>query len=250
MISFLSVSKRLSDDFELKNVNLSFEKGTTTALIGSSGSGKSTVLRLLSALIAPDHGSIMVDGQNIFQMDLPVYRQKLGFMVQQGGLFPHLSVEANVLIVGRYLKRDRDFLQDRLESLCKLVSLPLKMMSRYPQELSGGQRQRVGLMRALLLDPEILLLDEPLGALDPIVRHDLQQELSVLFAQLQKTVLLVTHDLNEAQLLAKHLVLMDQGAVVQDGVMADFMNNPSTPYVTRFISAWRQETFAQASCAS
>jgi osmoprotectant transport system ATP-binding protein len=124
------------------------------------------------------------------------------------------------------------------------------MMSRYPQELSGGQRQRVGLMRALLLDPEILLLDEPLGALDPIVRHDLQQELSVLFAQLQKTVLLVTHDLNEAQLLAKHLVLMDQGAVVQDGVMADFMNNPSTPYVTRFISAWRQETFAQASCAS
>jgi osmoprotectant transport system ATP-binding protein len=250
LISFLSVSKRLSDDFELKNVNLSFEKGTTTALIGSSGSGKSTVLRLLSALIAPDHGSIMVDGQNIFQMDLPVYRQKLGFMVQQGGLFPHLSVEANVLIVGRYLKRDRDFLQDRLESLCKLVSLPLKMMSRYPQELSGGQRQRVGLMRALLLDPEILLLDEPLGALDPIVRHDLQQELSVLFAQLQKTVLLVTHDLNEAQLLAKHLVLMDQGAVVQDGVMADFMNNPSTPYVTRFISAWRQETFAQASCAS
>ena len=250
MISFLSVSKRLSDDFELKNVNLSFEKGTTTALIGSSGSGKSTVLRLLSALIAPDHGSIMVDGQNIFQMDLPVYRQKLGFMVQQGGLFPHLSVEANVLIVGRYLKRDRDFLQDRLESLCKLVSLPLKMMSRYPQELSGGQRQRVGLMRALLLDPEILLLDEPLGALDPIVRHDLQQELRVLFAQLQKTVLLVTHDLNEAQLLAKHLVLMDQGAVVQDGVMADFMNNPSTPYVTRFISAWRQETFAQASCAS
>lgn len=250
MISFLSVSKRLSDDFELKNVNLSFEKGTTTALIGSSGSGKSTVLRLLSALIAPDQGSIMVDGQNIFQMDLPVYRQKLGFMVQQGGLFPHLSVEANVLIVGRYLKRDRDFLQDRLESLCKLVSLPLKMMSRYPQELSGGQRQRVGLMRALLLDPEILLLDEPLGALDPIVRHDLQQELSVLFAQLQKTVLLVTHDLNEAQLLAKHLVLMDQGSVVQDGVMADFMNNPSAPYVTRFISAWRQETFAQASCAS
>lgn len=250
MISFLSVSKRLSDDFELKNVNLSFEKGTTTALIGSSGSGKSTVLRLLSALIAPDQGSIMVDGQNIFQMDLPVYRQKLGFMVQQGGLFPHLSVEANVLIVGRYLKRDRDFLQDRLESLCKLVSLPLKMMSRYPQELSGGQRQRVGLMRALLLDPEILLLDEPLGALDPIVRHDLQQELSILFAQLKKTVLLVTHDLNEAQLLAKHLVLMDQGSVVQDGVMADFMNNPSTPYVTRFISAWRQENFAQASCAS
>ncbi len=250
MISFLSVSKRLSDDFELKNVNLSFEKGTTTALIGSSGSGKSTVLRLLSALIAPDQGSILVDGQNIFQMDLPVYRQKLGFMVQQGGLFPHLSVEANVLIVGRYLKRDRDFLQDRLESLCKLVSLPLKMMSRYPQELSGGQRQRVGLMRALMLDPEILLLDEPLGALDPIVRHDLQQELRVLFAQLQKTVLLVTHDLTEAQLLAKHLVLMDQGSVVQDGVMADFMNNPSTPYVTRFISAWRQETFPQTSAAS
>ena len=250
MISFVSVSKRLSRDFELKNVNLTFEKGTTTALIGSSGSGKSTVLRLLSGLIAPDQGTIEVDGQNIFQTDLSAYRQQLGFMVQQGGLFPHLTVEQNVLIVGRYLKRDRVFLQERLELLCSLVSLPLKMMLRYPQELSGGQRQRVGLMRALMLDPEILLLDEPLGALDPIVRHDLQQELGELFAQLQKTVLLVTHDLNEAQFLAKHLVLMDQGDVVQDGVMADFMNNPSTPYVTRFISAWRQQTSADSGYAS
>ena len=244
MIRFLSVSKRLNDDFELKNVNLCLERGTTTALIGSSGSGKSTVLRLLSGLVEPDQGTILVDGQNIFQMNLSLYRQKIGFMVQQGGLFPHLTVEQNVLIVGKYLKQDRELLQDRLESLCRMVALSIQLMSRYPHELSGGQRQRVGLIRALMLDPEILLLDEPLGALDPIVRHDLQQELKALFAQLHKTVLLVTHDLNEAQFLANHLVLMHQGAIVQDGLYSEFLAKPASAYVTKFFSAWNQSTQA------
>ena len=244
MIKFLSVSKRLNDDFELKTLNLSIERGTTTALIGSSGSGKSTVLRLLSGLIEPDEGTILVDEQNIFHLDLSLYRQTIGFMVQQGGLFPHLTVEQNVLIVGIYLKMDRDMLQERLDSLCRLVSLSKQHMSRYPHELSGGQRQRVGLIRALMLDPEILLLDEPLGALDPIVRHDLQQELKDLFAQLQKTVLFVTHDLNEAQYLANHLILMHQGMIVQDGHLSDFLNHPASTYVTRFFTAWNQSSHA------
>ncbi len=244
MIRFLSVSKRLNDDFELKTVDLSFERGTTTALIGSSGSGKSTILRLLSGLVEPDAGTILVDGQNIFHMNLSLYRQKIGFMVQQGGLFPHLTVEQNTLIVGRYLKQDREMLQERLGSLCRLVSLSTQLMSRYPHELSGGQRQRVGLIRALMLDPEILLLDEPLGALDPIVRHDLQQELKELFAQLQKTVLLVTHDLNEAQFFANHLILMHQGVVVQDGLFSDFVERPASAYVTKFFSAWSQSLHA------
>ena len=240
MIRFSSVSKRLNADFELKNVNLYLERGTTTALIGSSGSGKSTVLRLLSGLAEPDQGTIFVDGQNIFHTNLSLYRQKIGFMVQQGGLFPHLTVEQNVLIVGRYLKRDPEVLQDRLELLARLVSLSMQMMSRYPHELSGGQRQRVGLMRALMLDPDILLLDEPLGALDPIVRHDLQQELKDLFAHLKKTVLLVTHDLNEAQFLANHLILMEHGAIIQDGILSDFIDQPASSYVTKFFSAWNQ----------
>ena len=244
LIRFSSVSKRLSNDFELKNVNLHLEKGTTTALIGSSGSGKSTVLRLLSGLVVPDQGTILVNGKNIFHTDLSLYRQTIGFMVQQGGLFPHLTVEQNVCIVGKYLKRDPEMLQDRLESLCRLVCLSTQLMSRYPHELSGGQRQRVGLIRALMLDPEILLLDEPLGALDPIVRHDLQQELKDLFAQLQKTVLLVTHDLNEAQFLANHLVLMHHGAIVQDGLLSDFLDQPASTYVTKFFSAWTQSNQA------
>ncbi len=246
MIRFLSVSKRLNDDFELKSVNLCLERGTTTALIGSSGSGKSTVLRLLSGLLEPDQGTILVEGQNIFHLDLSAYRQKIGFMVQQGGLFPHLTVEQNVLIVGKYLKQDREMLQNRLDSLCRLVSLSTQLMSRYPHELSGGQRQRVGLIRALMLDPEILLLDEPLGALDPIVRHDLQQELKALFAQLQKTVLLVTHDVHEAQYLAEHLILMHQGAIVQDGLMTEFLDSPASHYVTKFFSAWNQSIQAQS----
>ena len=241
MIRFLSVSKRLNDDFELKNVNLCLERGTTTALIGSSGSGKSTVLRLLSGLVEPDQGTILVDGKNIFHMDLSLYRQKIGFMVQQGGLFPNLTVEQNVLLVGNYLKQDRELLHDRLELLSRLVSLSNQLMSRYPHELSGGQRQRVGLIRALMLDPEILLLDEPLGALDPIVRHDLQQELKELFGQLKKTVLLVTHDLNEARVLANHLILMHQGAIVQDGFFADFLDKPASAYVSKFFSAWNQD---------
>ena len=244
MIRFLSVSKRLNDDFELKSLNLCIERGTTTALIGSSGSGKSTVLRLLSGLLEPDAGTILVEGQNIFHMDLSLYRQSIGFMVQQGGLFPHLTVEQNVLIVGNYLKMDRDMLQERLDSLCRLVSLSRQHMSRYPHELSGGQRQRVGLIRALMLDPQILLLDEPLGALDPIVRHDLQHELKALFAQLQKTVIFVTHDLNEAQYLANHLILMHQGTVVQDGFLSDFLDHPASAYVTKFFSAWNQSSRA------
>jgi osmoprotectant transport system ATP-binding protein len=242
LIRFLSVSKRLNDDFELKSLNLCIERGTTTALIGSSGSGKSTVLRLLSGLLEPDVGTILVEGQNIFHMNLSLYRQSIGFMVQQGGLFPHLTVEQNVLIVGNYLKMDRDMLQERLDSLCRLVSLSRQHMSRYPHELSGGQRQRVGLIRALMLDPQILLLDEPLGALDPIVRHDLQLELKALFAQLQKTVLFVTHDLNEAQYLANHLILMHQGTVVQDGFLSDFLDHPASAYVTKFFSAWNQSS--------
>jgi len=206
-------------------------------LIGSSGSGKSTVLRLLSGLLEPDQGKILVNGQNIFQTNLNVFRQKIGFMVQQGGLFPHLTVEQNVLIVGRYLKQDREMLRERLDFLCRMVSLSNQLMSRYPHELSGGQKQRVGLIRALMLDPEILLLDEPLGALDPIVRHDLQQELKDLFAHLEKTVLLVTHDLNEAQFLASRLILMHQGEIIQDGHLSDFIVRPASPYVSKFFSA-------------
>ncbi len=244
MIRFLSVSKRLNDDFELENVNFCLESGTTTALIGSSGSGKSTVLRLLSGLIQPDQGTIFVDGQNIFQGDLGLYRQKIGYMVQQGGLFPHLTVEQNVLIVGKYLKRDRELLADRLAALARMVSLPRQLLARYPHELSGGQKQRVGLLRALMLDPEILLLDEPLGALDPIVRHDLQQELKELFTQLEKTVLLVTHDLNEAQVLANHMLLMHQGTLVQDGHFSDFLQRPASSYVTKFFSACAQNLTA------
>lgn len=244
MIRVLGVSKRLSDGFELKNITLSLPQGSTTALIGSSGSGKSTILKLISGLIAPDQGSIIVGNQNIQQIDASLYRRQIGFMVQQGGLFPHLNVAQNVLIVGRYLKIDPALLEQRLEDLCNLVALPLNLMQRYPNQLSGGQRQRASLMRALMLDPPVLLLDEPLGALDPIIRSDLQQELKELFARLNKTVVLVTHDLNEAGRLASHLVLMDQGCIVQDGSLEALIHHPATRYVERFVAAWRTSTDA------
>ena len=240
MIRVLDVSRRMSEDFELKNITLTILQGTTTALIGSSGSGKSTILRLISGLLTPDQGSILFKDQNIQQIEPSLYRRQLGFMVQQGGLFPHLNIAENVLIVGRYLKLDRAVLQARLEVLCQLVALPVSLMQRYPLQLSGGQRQRAALMRALMLDPPVLLLDEPLGALDPIVRSDLQQELKELFARLNKTVVLVTHDLNEADRLAGHLVLMDQGRIVQAGTLQALIHQPATRYVERFVAAWRQ----------
>ncbi len=246
MIRVLGVSKRLSEDFELKNITLTVPPGTITALIGSSGSGKSTILRLISGLILPDQGSILVDGQDIRQLEPSLYRRRIGFMVQQGGLFPHLNIADNVLLVGRYLKLDRAMLAERLGVLCELVALPVSLMQRYPHQLSGGQRQRASLMRALMLDPAILLLDEPLGALDPIVRSDLQQELKELFVRLNKTVVLVTHDLNEADRLASQLVLMDQGCIVQHGTLQDLIQRPATRYVERFVAAWRQTSVTVA----
>jgi len=242
LIRFLDVSKRLSEEFELKNITLTIVQGSTTAVIGSSGSGKSTLLRLISGLIQPDQGAIFVNQHNIAQADLSVLRRQIGFMVQQGGLFPHLDAAQNVLILGRYLKLDAAWLAQRLDTLCQLVSLPLSLMQRYPHQLSGGQRQRVALMRSLMLDPPILLLDEPLGALDPIVRSDLQHELKELFRKLNKTVVLVTHDLNEADRLAGRLVLMDQGQIVQDGTFRDLVDRPATRYVERFVSAWQHRS--------
>lgn len=238
MIVINDVSKRLSPGFELKRITLSVPQGTTTALIGSSGSGKTTILKLINGLLAPDQGSIIVDGQNVQQIEGASYRRKLGFMVQHGGLFPHLNIADNVLIVGRYLKMPGAALEERLDQLCHLVALPRGITQRFPNELSGGQRQRACLMRALMLDPSILLLDEPLGALDPIVRSDLQVELKELFARLNKTVVLVTHDLNEAGRLADQLVLMDKGCIVQTGSLQELIQAPASEYVERFVAAW------------
>ena len=163
----------------------------------------------------------------------------MGYVIQEGGLFPHLTVRDNVTVMARYLRRDADWIAHRLADLAQLVRLPLDLMSRFPAELSGGQCQRVSLMRALMLDPELLLLDEPLGALDPMIRYELQQELKSIFAKLGKTVVMVTHDIAEAAFFGHTLVLMREGRIVQTGPFKALARTPTEAFVTQFINAQR-----------
>jgi osmoprotectant transport system ATP-binding protein len=163
----------------------------------------------------------------------------MGYVIQDGGLFPHLTAEENVGLMARHLKWDRNRIDERIAALAELTLFPLDGLSRYPAQLSGGQKQRVSLMRAIMLDPEVLLLDEPLGALDPMIRADLQNELREIFRQLGKTVVMVTHDIHEAGYFGDSIVLMREGQVVQRATLADLLSHPADPFVTRFINAQR-----------
>jgi osmoprotectant transport system ATP-binding protein len=239
MIHIENVAKTLSPRFAIAPLSLDFENGSTSVLIGPSGCGKSTLLRLIAGLIAPDSGRVKFGEEVLQPENAPALRLRMGYVIQEGGLFPHLSVEANVALAARHLKRPEAEIRKRLDELCELVALPSSLLARYPRELSGGQRQRVALMRALMLDPALLLLDEPLGALDPITRRALQGDLKNIFAQLGKTVVMVTHDMGEAAHFAGELILMRDGKIVQRGTLDDLLKHPADPYVTEFISAQR-----------
>jgi len=220
-------------------LSLVFATGTVSAVIGSSGSGKSTLLRLLLGLEWPDAGEVRVDGSCLRAPDVLAVRRRIGYVIQEGGLFPHLSARDNLALLPRWLGWDAARIDARALELAALTHFPADALVRFPAELSGGQRQRVALMRALMLDPPALLLDEPLGALDPIVRHELQDELAAIFATLDKTVVLVTHDIAEAAFLAPRLVLLREGRVVQDGSLEDLRERPADAFVSRFIDAAR-----------
>ena len=239
MIRLENVAKTLSPRFALAPLSLDFENGSTSVLIGPSGCGKSTVLRLIAGLIAPDSGRVKFSAETLQPESAQALRLRMGYVIQEGGLFPHLSVEANVALAARFLKRPGAEIRKRLDELCDLVALSSPLLARYPRELSGGQRQRVALMRALMLDPVLLLLDEPLGALDPITRRALQGDLKNIFAQLGKTVIMITHDMGEAAHFAGELILMRDGKIVQRGTLDDLLKRPADPYVTEFISAQR-----------
>lgn len=239
LVRLVDVSKRYVDTTALHSTNLSIERAKTTVLIGPSGCGKSTLLRLIIRLIEPDSGSIEFDGEAITSDTIAQLRRRIGYVIQEGGLFPHLTARANVLMMARHIGKSNDEMQNRLVELCQLTRFPENLLSRYPVELSGGQRQRVGLMRALMLSPELLLLDEPLGALDPLVRVSLQRDLKGIFARLQQTVLFVTHDLAEATYLGHEIVLMNEGRVVQKGSIAELREQPADPFVSEFINAQR-----------
>jgi osmoprotectant transport system ATP-binding protein len=239
LVQLVDVSKRYADAPALQPTNLSIERGRTTVLIGPSGCGKSTLLRLIIRLIEPDSGTITFDGAPMTRDNIDTFRRRIGYVIQEGGLFPHLTARANILLLPRHLGKSEDELRPRLSELCTLTRFPENLLPRYPVELSGGQRQRVSLMRALMLSPELLLLDEPLGALDPLVRAGLQKDLKEIFARLQQTALLVTHDLAEAAYLGDEIVLMNEGRIVQRGSIVDLRERPVGNFVTEFINAQR-----------
>src|ERR1043166_8154665 len=239
LVRLVNVTKHYADAPALHSTNLSIERGKTTVLIGPSGCGKSTLLRLIIRLIEPDSGSIDFNGKPMTSATIGNLRRRIGYVIQEGGLFPHLTARAHVLLMARHVGKSVAEMQSRLAELCELTRLSVNLLSRDPVELSGGQRQRVGLMRALMLSPELLLLDEPLGALDPLVRSSLQKDLKQIFARLRQAVLFVTHDLAEAIYFADEIVLMNEGRMVQKGTISDLREKPAEPFVSEFINAQR-----------
>jgi osmoprotectant transport system ATP-binding protein len=229
------VAKRYGRHEAVKPTDLTVGAGETVVLIGQSGCGKSTLLRLFIGLVTPDAGRVRIGDVDLSADNVLAVRRRIGYVIQDGGLFPHLTAERNVTLTARWLGWTPDRIKSRVAELADLVQLPATALARYPVELSGGQRQRVSLMRALMLDPDVLLLDEPLGALDPMIRSDLQDDLRNIFRTLAKTVVLVTHDLAEAAFFATHIVLLRDGAIIQQGAYRDLLDSPSDPFVTRFV---------------
>jgi osmoprotectant transport system ATP-binding protein len=239
LVKLLDVSKRYREVPALQPTDLSIERGKTTVVIGPSGCGKSTLLRLIIGLTTLDSGTIAFDGLQITPANIVPLRRRIGYVIQEGGLFPHLTARANILLMARHLGKTDAEMHPRLSELCELTRFSDNLLARYPLELSGGQRQRVSLMRALMLSPELLLLDEPLGALDPLVRASLQRDLKEIFGRLQQTALLVTHDLAEAAYFGDVIVLMNEGRIVQQGSIVNLRERPATDFVSEFINAQR-----------
>jgi len=242
MIRFEKVSKRFgTDTYAVENLDLDIDEGELCVLVGPSGGGKTTILRMVNRLVEPTSGRVLLNGEDVAKIDRVELRRRTGYVIQQAGLFPHLKVSANVAAVPRLLGWDKTRIRNRVNEMLELVGLdPAQYANRYPSELSGGQAQRVGVARALAGDPPVLLMDEPFGAVDPIARDRLQQEFLSLQAQLHKTVMFVTHDVDEAVILGDRIAVLKQGGVLQQyDTPADILGRPATQFVADFVGTDR-----------
>jgi osmoprotectant transport system ATP-binding protein len=239
MLVLEHISKRFDGRLVLSDVSVTVPTGATHALIGSSGSGKTTLLRITLRLIDLDQGWVKIDDRPLSTFGPEAWADQIGYVPQDGGLFPHLTGEQNVTLVPKLRRWHPQAIQARLAQLENLVALEPSLLQRYPHQMSGGQKQRVAIMRAAMMDPAVMLLDEPMAALDPLIRSALQQELKAIFQRLGKTVLIVTHDLSEAAFLADRITLLHEGKVMQSGTFRELMRSPADGFVTAFIKAQR-----------
>ncbi|TLS49967.1 betaine/proline/choline family ABC transporter ATP-binding protein [Paenibacillus antri] len=241
MITLEHVNKVYDDGFKaLQDIELQFREGDLNVLIGPSGCGKTTTMKLINRLIRPTSGKISVAGKDISAIDPVTLRRSIGYVIQSIGLFPHMTIAANVAVVPKLLKWDAKKTERRVDELLELVGLdPDTYRNRYPSELSGGQQQRIGVIRALAAEPDIILMDEPFSALDPISREQLQDELVRLQQELRKTIVFVTHDMDEAIKIADHIVLMKDGRVVQQGSPEAILRRPANEFVSSFVGKKR-----------
>lgn len=234
-IELKNISKSYGDVPVLKDFNLQIKKGDFVTAIGSSGCGKTTLLKLMNGLLTPDSGQVYMEGQDIAKLDQDKLRQQMGYVIQGIGLFPHMKIKDNLAYVLKLQNKDHLFIKGRIKELLDLVHLSNNLLNRYPHELSGGQRQRVGLGRALAAKPDIILMDEPLGAVDEITKHELQTEIQNIHKATKTSIFFITHDIQEALTLGTQLLVMKDGLIHQYGKPEDIVKNPATEFTAKLI---------------
>lgn len=240
MVEFKNVSKIYpGGKVAVENINLRIERGEFVCFIGTSGGGKTTTLRMINSMLIPTGGDITVDGKNIHDIDPIELRRSIGYVIQNIGLMPHMTIRDNITLVPKLLKWPKEKRDARAKELIKMVELPEEFLDRYPSELSGGQQQRIGVIRALAADQQIILMDEPFGALDPLTREALQRLVKRLQQQMGRTIIMVTHDMDEAIRLADRIVIMDQGHIIQNASPDDVLTHPANEFVANLIGPER-----------
>lgn len=249
MIQFKQVSKKFKDTTVLKDISFEIEKGKLVVLIGLSGCGKTTTLKMINRLINATSGTITINGEDVSKKNKIKLRRNIGYVIQQTGLFPHMTIRENIEIIARAEKRPSEVITKRTKELMDMVGMDNSFLERYPNELSGGQQQRVGVARAFSLDPEIILMDEPFSALDPITRTSLQEELVNLQAKVKKTIVFVTHDMSEAIKIADKICIMDKGKIVQYDTPENILKYPANDFVSEFVGKnriWESPEYIRA----
>ena len=249
MIEFKSIRKSFGPTEVIKGLDFTVESGDLVSLIGLSGSGKSTTLKMINRIIEPTSGSIYIDGVDTKDIDIIELRRNMGYVIQSIGLFPHMTIRENIRLVPELEHLDEEVIEQRLVDLMDMVGLGHEFLDRYPHELSGGQQQRIGIVRAFMLDPDIILMDEPFSALDPITRADLQEQLMEIQQELQKTIVFVTHDMTEAIKISDKVCILDGGTIVQYDTPEEILKNPKNEFIEDFVGSnriWESPEFIKA----